>query len=132
MLEIVALLLGVEHLAGVQPEVGVAIYYSYADYGERPLYCSTPDLPLYYDKATAAKWPWIAVDVDKYLSGEIGCYTPVQVEFEDGTVRVLYALDAGPLGDYYIEDYPDLPILVDVPEWFWVGEGMSQVVEVWY
>lgn len=63
--------------------------------------------------------PWVAVDVEHYLSGAVKCGDLLDVHFKSGDVLGVQALDAGPLGKYCIEDHPSLSIVVDVPKHLW-------------
>lgn len=109
----------------VSIEVGMATYYSYTDYGEQPLYCWGQ-----YDEHTLQATQWVAVDVREYQSGRVRCGDTLLICFDSGCVKA-HALDAGPFKGYFIEDYPDLPILVDFPreQWPIVGD-MSAVVNI--
>ena len=96
--------------------VGVATFYPAADYEGKVLYWSTPEEPLYYHKETV---PWIAVPVEFYSKGWQKGDLVIVTFLELGVRRRFRALDAGPLSDYYIEDYAALPLVADIPEYYW-------------
>ncbi len=96
-----------------------------------PLFCSTPDHPLYYDDATP---PWVALPV----SADWQCWDLILVRehLADGTTRSMmaYALDAGPFGDHCVvqADGSCPPIVVDAPTGtaLWPGLSSEGHVEV--
>lgn len=113
------------------PKHGVATYYTHDMYGGNPLYCSRVGNPLHYTPDYMIRYDWVAVDIKMYQSGEVKCWDTLRVTFEDGAIKDVLALDAGPLYKYYIEDWPDLPILVDFEESAWPFDNrMSAVVDV--
>ena len=101
--------------------LGVATWYNLLG----PLYCDQGQ-GLIYDEETI---PWLALSEDLYKSGWAQCGDRIQVE-GDGWTIILLALDAGPLHRYYIEDFPDQPILVDIPQHLVPFSTMSQKVTV--
>lgn len=108
-------------------------------YGEpyigRPLFCSTPDQPLFYDRSTP---PFVAFPLSWYKLGYVQCgdYVIVREHLPDGTTRALYAfaLDAGPFGAHCIQRGAEQcqPIIVDVPIYYatWPGLSNTGYVEV--
>lgn len=90
-----------------------------------PLYCSTPQNPLFFDDTTPS---WLALPVEDYVSGAVECGDPYEITFHlpDGTTqtKVLLALDAGPFSKYCVRqaDGSCPHIAVDVPLPFWPVE----------
>ena len=94
---------------------GVATNYQAADYGGRALYCGGT-----YNEDTI----FVALPVS--LEGEYWqCGDQVQVRFEDGAAFWATALDTGPFFAYRVEQWGDLPIVVDVPDHLWTQPGIS-------
>ena len=99
----------------------------------QPLYCSTPENPLYYSPDTT---PWAAFPVEDYQSGKIHCGDPYVIRFTLPEGRYRYvtvrALDAGPFSRYCVlqPDGSCPHIAVDVPAYWWPVEGISAEVEV--
>jgi predicted SAM-dependent methyltransferase len=60
----------------------------------------------------------------------VQCGDELWVYFPDGSVLVAQALDAGYLAEHWVQDHPNLPIVVDVPEMFAPFEGLSSPVRV--
>lgn len=90
--------------------VGVATWYGPGFYGQ-PLYCGG-----FYQVGTP---PWAAVDPGVFQEGW-ECGDELLVRYEDGTDLILRLSDAGPLSNFYIEDFgPDTPIVLDIPKPFW-------------
>lgn len=118
------------------PTHGVATYYTYEKYGGNHLYCSrrtsVGGRDLRYTQDMMAKYDWVAVDVRAYESGDVKCGDMLRVCFDNAECVDVLAWDAGPFERYYIEDYPDLPILVDFEEsaWPFPGLTMSAIVDV--
>jgi len=112
---------------GIDGEEGVATYYTYDDYGGGPLYASRT---LMYDPSNSVLW--CAVNVRSYEEGLVEPGDVLAIEFVDHNI-VLYleAWDAGPFDGYHVEDWADLPILVDVPEHLWPLDTMSARVVVY-
>jgi len=110
---------------------GVATWYATAQHEGNLLYCdyAFPGRGLRYDQTTADEFgPWVAVDVNQYLSGEVDCGDELTLLFEDGTVMVARALDAGRLATHFVRDFgADTPILVDVPQ-YWSNTTQRVVV----
>lgn len=105
---------------------GVASYYTYYDYGNGALYAHPS---ARYDPHNGI--PWCAVNVQAYLSGDVLPGDRIIVNFpEYNRFLFLEVWDAGPFDDYYIEDYPDLPFLVDIPQHLWPLPTLSAEVEV--
>jgi len=104
--------------------VGVATIYA-GIYVGGPLYCDC-DGTLFYDDATPS---WVALDVKLYEAGWAKCGDIILLK-GDGWAMTAQALDAGPLYKYYIEDLPDLPIIVDIPTHLAPFEGLSTRVEM--
>jgi len=112
---------------------GVATYYTFDDYGGGPLYCAGRagyPVDMIYDTRSIGKYNWVAVDVEAYQSGKVKCGDTLRVTFDNNTTLEVLALDAGPFGKYYIQDWPDLPILVDFAEHCWPLDAWSAVVDV--
>ena len=99
----------------------------------QPLYCSTPDNPLYYSPSTPA---WAAFPVEKYQDGSIlcGALYLLRIHLSDGTTRsiIVRAYDAGPFASYCVmqRDGSCPSIAADVPVYFWPVEGISAWAEV--
>lgn len=104
--------------------LAVATFYTMAFAGQ-PLYCDRGN-GLVYSTDTA---PWVALSVDLYESGLARCGDEILIT-GDGWTTTWLALDAGPLNRYYIEDFPHLPILVDIPQHLVQFQGMSAKVTV--
>ena len=110
--------------------IGIATVYGgqhdpHVCYEGNPLYCDRPDDRHLYTED--ARDPWVAVDVGMYESGRVRCGDELWVYLPDGSVLVAQALDAGYLAAYRTRDYPNLPIVVDVPAMFAPFEGLSPV-----
>lgn len=109
-------------------QIGVATWYPVSQYGGQPLYCDAPALRvgqqvLRYDQATARTWgPWVALDVRAYQEGRVACGQEVLLYFNDGSSFRARALDAGPFDGHHVAAWPNVPILVDVPE-YWSTEN---------
>ena len=108
----------------------LATFYTAAMYGGEPLYCSTPETPLFYDTALT---PWIAFPDEDYLSGNVQCGDLFYIRFPDGTTLLARALDAGPFASYCVQqaDGACPPIGLDVPEHLWPMDERSAFVEVY-
>lgn len=104
--------------------VGIATYYT-GPVGA-PLYCDNGSGYVYDSDAP----PWVSLSEHLYESSWANCGDTVKILFEDGTSLVAIAMDAGPLQDYHLEESPELPLLVDVPEHLWPRETMSAQVKV--
>lgn len=105
---------------------GVATYYTFEDYGYGPLYAHPYQR---YDPYNDL--PWCAVNVAAYLSGAVQPGDKLVIEFIDhDEMLFLEAWDAGPFDEFYIEDFQDQPILVDVPEHLWPLQQMSARIRV--
>lgn len=99
--------------------IGIATMYN-TQWEGNPLYCDRADNDLSYCESAE---PWIAIPVELYAQGW-QCGDVVIVTFSNTGEQIRFkAYDAGPLSDYYIEDYPDLPIIADVPEYYWPFPG---------
>ena len=100
----------------------VATWYA-GIYVGGPLYCG--------GHYTEQHTPWVAVDVDDYISGRVSCGDWLRITDGD-TVLLAQAMDAGYLSRYFVEDYgPSIRIGVDVPWHLWPwGEDRSRVVTV--
>lgn len=95
---------------------GVATYYPSERFAGQPLYCAQHlGGQLVYSEDNL---PWAAFDVTWYEAGRIACGERVRLLFEDGTTLEVVALDAGRFysGGYWVQDWPELPIVVDLPE----------------
>lgn len=91
--------------------------------GMATTYTAPANAPLYCDQFFAQTLtygsvaePWVALDVSHY-SGWAEPGEQLEIHFEDGTVVKARALDAGRFAGRWVEDYPDLPIVVDIPAW---------------
>ena len=110
----------------------IATMYA-APFVGQPLYCSTPSNPLDYSPSTP---PWVALPVEDYQSGRVWCGDLMLIRFHlsDGTTSILLAraYDAGPFASYCVRqaDGSCPSIGVDVPVYFWPGEGTSAWAEV--
>jgi hypothetical protein len=111
---------------------GVVTIYQ-EPYVGRPLYCSSPAEPRYYDVNSPAAW--IALDAAYYESGRARCGDQILVTATDdgsGWAVIAQALDAGPLSAYYIEQWPGTsqhlerqPIVADLPAHLAPFSGLS-------
>ena len=123
IIKIAALLTGI-----TVPSVdgGVASYYTYQDYGDGALYAHPS---ARYDPHNGI--PWCAINVQAYLSGGVLPGDKIIVKFVDSDKFLfLEAWDAGPFDDYLIEDFPNLPILVDIPQHLWPLHSLSAEIEM--
>ena len=94
---------------------GMATFYTYQDYGGGPLYAHSSAI---YDQKNDLNW--CAVNEMAYLTGQVEPGDKLLIRFMDyDKFIILEAWDAGPFDGYYIADYPELPILVDVPLHLW-------------
>ena len=104
------------------------------DRGRSPLFCSTPQTPLFYDTAAP---PWVAFPLRQFESDAVRCWDLVYVRPTNGAAFMAYVLDAGPFGGHCVMDgarggggsHCD-PIVVDAPEHIATWTGMSAHVEV--
>lgn len=98
---------------------GSVTFYPISRFEGQPLYCSTHDHPLTYSQQTAQEvGPWVALDVGLYQSGRVKCGEELVLWLEGGGSMRVKALDAGRFGGYWVADWPDLPIIADLPEYF--------------
>lgn len=107
---------------------GVATYYPSSRFAGRPLYC---DQHLGGDLRYAEDTPpWAAFDVTWYEEGRIACGERVMLLFADGATLEVVALDAGRFysGGYWVQDWPALPIVVDLPEHLRPDDRMAWLV----
>ena len=97
-------------------------------YVGRPLFCSTAQIPLYYDTAAP---PWVAFPLRQFQAGEVQCWDLVHVRPANGPSFMAYVLDAGPFGAHCVMDGDHCdPIVVDVPSHLATWKGLSTHVEV--
>ena len=101
--------------------VGVATVYAMVG---GPLYCDTGQCLVYSEQTE----PWVALDVKLY-DRWADCGDLLLLE-GNGWELSARAWDAGPLHLYHIEDWPELPILVDVPAHLAPFAGLSAQVKV--
>jgi len=112
--------------------VGMATVYA-GPYVGQPLYCSTPDAPLYYAETTV---PWAAFPAKWYRNGIVSCGAVVVFSGVDANGKywtlTVRALDAGPFGDncVVVED-KCIDIVADVPAFLSPFAGLSSQVRVW-
>jgi len=97
----------------------VGIVTMYVGIVGQPLYCDC-DGTMRYDNSDP---PWIALPVEKY--GEWAECGDEIVLYGDGWRLRARALDAGPLSDYYIADFPELAIIADIPQVHSPFKGLS-------
>jgi len=100
--------------------VGAVTFYPIDRFESQPLYCAqylSDDLT--YSHQTANIYgPWIALDISLYESGRIECGDKLLLWLEgQGTMQVV-ALDAGTFEGYWVQDWPTLPIIADLPEYY--------------
>lgn len=95
-------------------------------YVGRPLFCSTPEVPLYYAPTTS---PWVALPFRDYgITWQ--CGDLIYLRFANGDTLMARALDAGPFGAYCVMQ-PDgecLDIVADMPI-YWTDAKLSMVGE---
>jgi len=97
---------------------GMATYYTLDQYGGMPLYASD------YLRYEVNGVHWCAVDVREFESGRVHPGDTLLIKFLDmDTYMLLDAWDAGPFIGYYIEDHPELPILIDIPQHLWPADS---------
>lgn len=94
--------------------IGMATMYA-EPYIGGPLYCCRDGTLLYTPRAEA----WVAIDVLLYQQQGWQCNDELEIRLDGGHTFQARALDAGPLYRYYIADRPDLPLLIDVPVYYW-------------
>jgi hypothetical protein len=107
---------------------GVATYYPSSRFAGQPLYCDQYlSGGLRYSEDTT---PWAAFDVTWYEEGRIACGDHVILVFADGAVLEVIALDAGRFysGNYWVQDWPELPIVADLPEHLRPDDRMAWLV----
>lgn len=121
-----AMMLGVAAPMDYSYQNGMATYYSYADYGKGPLYAHPSQR---YDIGNGLHW--CAVNVNAFLDGSVLPGDILLVDFLDYDRALFFeAWDAGPFDGYYIEEHPDLPILIDIPQHLWPLSGRSAEIEM--
>ena len=98
---------------------GIVTIYAGQYVGE-PLYCDDGSGLVYNERTT----PWVALSIKEYTSGRVQCGDEILIWGDDWSI-VVRALDAGPLHRYYIEDWPDLPIIGDLPQFIAPFPGLS-------
>ena len=110
--------------------IALATVYIIAAYGGQPLYCSTPQAPLYYNAETS---PWIALPVEHYQDGSAQCGDLFYIRFPNGSTLMARAYDAGPFASYCVRQAGGScpSIGVDVPEHLWPVDGLSAWVELY-
>jgi len=101
---------------------GVATHYTEEKFGGNPLYCDQFMPGLTYSENTE---PWIALDIEEYKSGRVKCGDEFLLVFESGEKLRVRALDAGTFQGYYVSTWPELDIVVDLPEHLFPAEGLS-------
>jgi len=123
IMKVAALVAGLSFPA---PEKGMATYYSYRDFGNGPLYASSH---LRYDVHNGVSW--CAVNVSAFENGSVLPGDLLLVHFIDSDdLLFLEAWDAGPFDGFFIEEHPDLPILVDIPQHLWPSSARSAEIEL--
>lgn len=110
-------------LAATLVVTGVATYYPAAQFDGRPLYCDQfTKRDLIYSENTE---PWAAFDVNWYRSGRVRCGDLIALQFEGGKRLTVRAWDAGMFQGYYVEGWPELEIVADLPEHLRPDKAMS-------
>ncbi len=108
---------------------GVATYYPADEFAGRPLYCDQfTDWPLTYSSEDLP--PWAAFDIGWYESGRVRCGDLVLLNFDNGEWLLVRAWDAGTFQGYYVNTWPELPILADLPEHLRPDGAMAWQVRV--
>jgi hypothetical protein len=102
----------VKTLVGTALLVGVITTYA-GKYVNQPLYCDNGTGMIY-----ASDLPFIALPVTEFESGRARCGDQVRVTI-NGQAFYAQALDAGPLENYRVEQFGDLPIVADIPAHLW-------------
>jgi hypothetical protein len=92
--------------------------YTFDDYGGKPLYCCG----VYDDR------PFVALPVEM-LGDYWECGDWVRVTTPAGSFWAM-ALDTGPFYKYRVEQWGDVPIVVDVLEHLWTADGISALATV--
>jgi hypothetical protein len=105
--------------------IGVATYYSADYYTGRPLYCNYQDSSLVY---TETLEPWIALDVTLYQSGQVECGDQFLLTFTDGYTLTVSAWDAGLFNGHWVPPWPELPIVIDLPQHLKPFAGIAGLV----
>ncbi len=119
MAEIIVIAATIAAAMGGSPAIyeGVATYYPASRFEGQPLYCDQfLGGGLTYSQENM---PFIAMPLSWYQSGLVECGNTVTLVFEDGQARQYIALDSGMFYDkgYYVNTWPRLPILADLPEY---------------
>jgi len=123
VLKVAALLTG---LVASPVERGMATYYSSQDFGGGPLYASPT---LQYNPSNEVRW--CAVNVSSFQDGSVLPGDLLLIYFTNNNqVLMLEAWDAGPFDGFYLEDFPNLQILVDIPQHLWPLSGRSAEIEM--
>ena len=103
---------------------GVATVYE-EPYVGMPLYCDSGIGLRYKENAPS----WVALDITWYESGQVRCGDTITI-WGDGWSYTGLALDAGRFHGKWIEDWPELPIVADLPKFRAPFEGLSARVRV--
>jgi hypothetical protein len=131
--------------------IGIATTYA-GPYIGRPLYCDRSGTLVYTlpssgnvrSSVLGPRSSWVALDVRLYQTGQAQCGDHLVLFFppstgacperseggQEGGQLLALALDAGPFEGYYVADYPNLPIIVDVPAHLASFSGLSSPVRV--
>ena len=102
---------------------GAVTFYPIAKFEGQPLYCDQHLGNLTYSQETAKQWgPWVALDVVLYKSGRVNCGDKFTLWLEGREPFEVTALDAGTFAGYYVDTWPILTIIADLPE-YWLTES---------
>lgn len=104
---------------------GAVTFYPIAKFEGRPLYCShtLSDPTLTYSQETANRYgPWVALDVGLYEAGRVKCGDKLLLWLENKQPFEVTALDAGTFAGYFVAEWPTLPVIADLPE-YWLTES---------
>lgn len=100
--------------------MGAVTFYPADKFEGNPLYCAQYlGDHLTYSRETAERYGmWVALDVSLYESGVVKCGDQLTIWYGGSEFVDVVALDAGTFEGYYVADWPELPIIADVPEYF--------------
>lgn len=100
---------------------GAGTVYLHTD---APLFCSTPQRPLFYDTVAP---PWVALPVTDFQNDVVRCGDLIYVRPANAPSFMARPVDPHPMHGYCVQQGtgPCLPIVVDVPEHVATWRGLS-------